>query len=470
MNTDVWRDFVRRYRPDPVLFAEEMLKIELQPHQKQVLEWIRDGERRISLRSGHGVGKSCLLAIIMVWHTLLKFPQKTLATAPTKPQLNDALASEVKKWFKALPEPLDDLVDITESMVRLKEAPEESFITFRVSKDDSVESIAGLHSDNMLLVYDEASGISEKIFEASAGSMSGGTHGTAITILAGNPVRATGFFYDTHNRLSGRWKNLKISCFDSDRTGEDFIEDMKARYSENSNQFRVRVLGEWPLADEDGVIPLELVESAVTRDVEGWDSPIVIGVDVARYGGDYSAIVARKGNVVLDDIKTFQGLDTMSLVGRVQEYLQEYKDEDIDEVLIDSIGIGSGTLDRLLELDLDVPIRGINVGESPSMGTDFMNLRAELWFRLRDWLGARDVRIPSDERLVTELTSPRYVYTSSNKRKIESKEEMKRRGISSPDIADALCLTFASDAVMAGGRGRAYRKGPLVRGLTGVVV
>ena len=169
------------------------------------------------------------------------------------------------------------------------------------------------------------------------------------------------------------------------------------------------------------MIPLELVESAVTRDVEGWDSPVVIGVDVARYGGDYSAIVARKGNVVLDDIRTFQGLDTMSLVGRVQEYLEEYESEDIDEVLIDSIGIGSGTLDRLLELDLDVPIRGINVGESPSMGTDFVNLRAELWFRLRDWLGARDVRLPSDERLVTELTSPRYVYTSSNKRKIESK-------------------------------------------------
>ena len=111
MNNDVWRDFVRRYRPDPVLFAEEMLKIELQPHQKQVLEWIRDGERRISIRSGHGVGKSCLLAIIMVWHSLLKFPQKCLATAPTKPQLNDALASEVKKWFRALPEPLDDLVN-----------------------------------------------------------------------------------------------------------------------------------------------------------------------------------------------------------------------------------------------------------------------------------------------------------------------------------------------------------------------
>ncbi len=160
----------------------------------------------------------------------------------------------------------------------------------------------------------------------------------------------------------------------------------------------------------------------------------------------------------------------MSLVGRIQEYFEDHKGEEIDECLIDSIGIGSGTLDRLLELNLDVPVRGINVGESPSMGTDFMNLRAELWFRLRDWLGVRDVRLPSDERLVTELTSPRFVYTSSNKRKIESKEEMKRRGISSPDIADALCLTFASDAVLAGGRGRAYRRGPLIRGLSGVVV
>jgi len=470
MSNQIWKDFIQRYRPDPVLFAEEILKIQLQDHQKRILEWLRDGETRLSLRSGHGVGKSCILAVCMVHQATCKFPQKILATAPTKPQLNDALASEVKKWIKVLPAPLDDLFDITTEQIRLKSAPEESFITFRVSKDDSVESIAGLHSDNMMTIYDEASGISEKIFEASAGSMSGGTHGTAITILAGNPVRASGFFYDTHNRLSDRWKTLKVSCLESDRTSQDFIEDMKSRYSEDSNQYRVRVLGEWPLADSDGVIPLELVESAVARNIEGWDSPIVIGVDVARYGDDYSVILARKGNIVLDDIRTFRHLDTMGLVGRVQEFLKEYQEEEIDEVLIDQIGIGSGTLDRLIELDLDVPVRGINVGESPSMGTDFVNLRAELWFRLRDWLGARDVKLPSDGRLLSELTAPRYVYTSSNKRKIESKEEMKRRGIASPDVADALCLTFASDAVLAGGRGRARVKGPLIRGLQGVVV
>jgi hypothetical protein len=460
------RDFVDRYAGDPALFVSEMLGVDATDYQRQVLEWVRDGERRISFASGHGVGKSCLLSWLICWHTLTRFPQKTLASSPTIQQLNNALAAETKKWFRALPTPVADLVEITTESIRLKAAPTESFVTFQVARAEAPESIAGLHSENVLLVFDESSGIPEKTFESSAGSMSA-EH--AHTILAGNPVRSSGFFYDTHNRLAASWKTLRVSSEDSALVSPKFAEEMESRYGRESNEFRVRVQGLWPLADEDSAIPLGLVEDAAARDVEDDEAGVVIGVDVARYGSDSSAIVVRQGRVVLDDIRTYKQLDTMSLVGRIRETMKDYAKHEIVGVHIDSIGIGSGCLDRLLELDLDVTVLGINVAESPSLGSDYLNLRAELYFAIKAWLETRDVKIPVHDGLLRELTTPRYSFNSTGKRKLESKEEMRRRGVGSPDIADALALTFAGDAMVLGGRGTPRQKGPLKRGLRGVV-
>jgi hypothetical protein len=344
-----------------------------------------------------------------------------------------------------LPDWARELIDVKSDRIELAAAPAESFVSARTSRAETPEALQGVHSDKVLLIADEASGIPEGVFEAAGGSMSGHS---ACTILLGNPTRGSGFFFDTHHRLKDRWWTRKVSCLDSPRVSEDYVEAAKSRYGEESNAFRVRVLGEFPLKDDDTVIPLELVEGAMNRDVAGSPTAqIVWGLDVARFGSDSSALAKRQGNVV-SEIRTWRGLDLMQTCGVVKaEWDALQATQRPAEILVDSIGLGAGVCDRLRELGL--PARGVNVSESPSMANTYMNLRAELWFKLKAWLEARDCKIPKDEGLFGELVSPRYGFGSSGKMKVESKDDMKRRGLPSPDRADALCLTMATDAVTA---------------------
>jgi hypothetical protein len=192
----------------------------------------------------------------------------------------------------------------------------------------------------------------------------------------------------------------------------------------------------------------------------------VWGLDVARFGSDRSALCKRQGNAVLEPIKTWKNLDLMQLTGAVvAEYEILVPSQRPQEILVDSIGLGAGVVDRLKELGL--PARGINVAESPAMGGTYRNLKAELWHKAKAWLEQRDCRMPKDEALIAELAAVRYSFTSNGKIQIEGKDELKKRGMSSPDRADAFCLTFASDAVigMYGSAGSTKWNKPLRRNL-----
>ncbi len=436
-------------------------------------EWQTEGlraydrrERRISIRSGHGVGKTALLAWIIVHHALFRFPQKTVATAPTTAQLFDALAAEVKGWIQKLPQPLQQLFEVKSDKIELKKAPNDSFISFRTSRPETPEALAGVHSDHVLLIGDEASGIPDPVFEAAAGSMSGHN---ATTILAGNPVRTSGLFFDTHHKLRDLWYTIHISCERSTRVAADFVSDMRRRYGELSNAFRVRVLGEFPAADDDTVIPFELVEAALKRDVRPLMVRELWGVDCARFGSDSSALARRKGNTVSRPVQEWRGLDTMQLVGKIKhEWDITPPSERPEEILVDSIGIGAGVCDRLRELG--TPARGINVSESPALGDTYINLRAELWFKGKEWLAKRDCNLANDEGLAAELVGPKYKLMSSGKLQVEAKADMKKRGVPSPNKADAFLLTLASDAATAlhGGTQRSWSQ-PLKRNVKGVV-
>jgi phage terminase large subunit len=464
MKNNPFAEFLRDYGSDSVRFVQEVLGVTPDPWQVTILRWYDAKERRISVRSGHGVGKSTVIAWILIHHQITRLPQKSVVTAPTSAQLFDALFAEMKTWILRLPKPLQLLLEVKQDRVALKSAPDESFISARTSRAEQPEALQGVHSEHVLLVADEASGVPEKVFEAAAGSMSG-EHAT--TILLGNPVRGSGFFYDTHHRLSNTWKTLRVSCHDSPRVSKAFIADMAARYGEESNAYRIRVLGEFPLTDDDTVISLELVEAAVRRDVtQNPSAPIVWGVDVARFGGDSNALAKRQANVLLEPIRLWKGRDLMQSTGLIKAEWDacEIKDRPA-EILVDSIGLGAGVVDRLRELNL--PCRGINVSESPAMGETYANLRAELWFKARQWLSARDCSLPEDEELRACLVTPKYKFTSSGKIQIESKEDMKKRGLPSPDAADAFVLTLASDAAI-GIHGRDYASNwakPLKRGL-----
>jgi len=443
--TATMRAWLTRYRGDPASFVRDMLGVMPDPWQAALMRAVAAVERRVSVRSGHGVGESSVASWLALWHILTRYPQKTIITAPTGSQLYDALFAELKRWARELPPLLAPLLDVKSDRIELAAAPAESFISARTSRAQTPEALQGVHAEHVLLIADEASGIPEAVFEAAAGSMSGHS---ACTILLGNPTRGSGFFFDTHNRLKAGWWTLKVSCADCSRVSAAYLDEMAARYGADSNAYRVRVLGEFPLRDDDTVIPLELVEAAMHRDVEGSVSaPAVWGLDVARFGADASALAKRRGNVV-SEVRTWRGLDLMQTCGVVKhDYDSLPREERPAEILVDSIGLGAGVCDRLRELGL--PARGINVAESPSLGATYANLRAELWFRLKGWLEARDCRIPKDEALFGELVAPRYGFTSSGRMKVEAKEDLKRRGLPSSDRADALCLTLATEAATA---------------------
>lgn len=440
----------------PVAFAQEVFGFVLDEWQIRVLRDYGRRERQITIRACHGPGKTFTAAIMVVHHILCRYPQKTVATAPSRAQLEDALVAEIEGMVQMLPDALKGLLEVKKNRIELVMSPEKSFFSARTARAESPEALQGVHSANVLLIADEASGVPEKIFEAAAGSMS---DKNATTLLLGNPTKSSGFFFDTHHKLSDTWKTYHISHADSSRVSDSFVEEIRRRYGERSNAFRVRALGEFPLSDLDTVIPFETVQGARDRDiVVPEDAVEVWGLDVARFGDDKTALVRRSRLGVSYDIKVWEKSDLMRTAGVVKRVWDETPPElRPDEIMVDVIGLGAGVADRLRELGL--PAVDVNVSERPVDEDHYVNLRTELWWSCREWLEKGTVKLPSCDRscsnhrdncphegLVEELLGPRYEVSDSNgKLKVESKASMKKRGIRSPNIADALMLTFATE-------------------------
>jgi phage terminase large subunit len=458
-------EFLDRYRNDPVAFVREVLGAEPDTWQIEFLNAIGRGERRVSVRSGHGVGKSTASSWAMLWYFLTRYTVKVVVTAPTSSQLFDALFAELKGWARRLPPALGQLIEIKQERIELKAAPTEAFISARTARAESPEALQGVHADHVMLVADEASGVPEPVFEAAIGSMSG-EH--AVTLLLGNPTRTSGFFFNTHNSNRHQWFSMRVSCVDSKRVSPAFVREVAESYGELSNAYRVRVLGEFPRADDDTIISLALVEEAMTRNVTSSPTaPIVWGLDVARMGDDNSALCKRRSNEVLEPIRKWSKLDLMQTCGVVKvEYDETTPALRPVEILVDAIGVGAGVADRLRELGL--PVRGVNVSEMPSLKGVYQNLRTELWFKAKAWLEARDCKMPKDDALTGELVSVKYkVADSSGKVAAEAKDVTKKRLRRSPDLADSFVLTFASDAATASSGAYSATWGkPLRRGLS----
>lgn len=459
---EAFKAFIATYRDQPFLFAVNVLGAQPLAWQKEFLDAIGRGERRISIRAGHGVGKSTVVSWAAIWHLICRYPQKTVITAPTAGQLFDALFSEIKHWVNKLPPVLRDSVEVFSDRIVLKAAPESSFMSARTSSADKPEALAGIHSENVLLLCDEASAIPEPVYESAAGSMSGHS---ATTVLIGNPTRNSGLFFQSHHRLKKDWFTMHVSCRDNPLVSEDFIKQIIETYGETSNAFRVRVLGEFALKEDDTLIPAELVDSAMARDViPDINQAIVYGVDVARFGDDRTVLCKRRGNVVFE-FKAWNGADLMETVGRI---VAEARLDKPEVIMVDSIGVGGGVADRLRELGFNV--RDVNVSEVSATNQQAAKLRDELWLSVKEWLAQRACHLPKIDELRQELVAPTYTFTSNGKIKVESKAEMKKRGMRSPDFADALCLTFAGEAALIAGRASRWVVGkPLKRGIKGIV-
>ena len=460
---DFYRQLIQTYDRDPVGFAEDILGMHtLQQWQKDLMNKVAHGTRRISVRAGHGVGKSAACAITLVWFMVVKYPQKSVLTAPTAGQLFDALFSEVKLWMNRLPPPIRELFDLFSDKIVLRAAPEGSFMSARTSSSERPEALSGVHSDHVLLVCDEASAIPEPVFEAATGSMSGFS---ATTILISNPTRNTGLFFKTHHQLSQDWDRIHVSCLDSPLVSHDFVEQIASTYGETSNAYRIRVLGEFALRDDDALLSAELVDAAMSRDVVlDTRAPVIYGLDVARFGSDRTCLVKLQGQIVVD-IKVWSGLDIMEVAGHV---VHEARTDTPAEIRVDSVGLGAGVADRLRELGHSV--FDINVGEASAFNPVAARKRDELWLNIKAWLETRTCKLPKNDLLRQELLGPTYTFLSNGRMKVESKDDMRRRGLRSPDMADALALALSGQEGLSGGRGTPWVKNkPLKRRILGIV-
>lgn len=437
--TETARDVLARWSSTPRLFVSEALRAEPEPWQATVLDDIAAGKKRITVRAGHGVGKTALEAWLVLWFLLFRRPCKIPITANSQDQLRDVVWAEISLWHRKLPAVLRDMIEVTSERVTIKADPEGAFAVARTARPEKPEALQGFHSDNLFFLIEEASGIEDIIFETAGGALTG----DALVVMCGNPTRSSGYFYRSFHESRASWSCYHVPCSASSRVSPGYAAEMALQYGETSNVYRVRVQGEFPLSEDDAVIPLGMIEPAIGRDVQPVDVSVVWGLDVARFGDDSTALCKRRGNVLLEPIKEWRKLDLMQTVGRVfREYLETPEAQRPTSINVDVIGLGAGVADRLRELG--APARGVNVGEAAAIDERrFMRLRDELWFRVRDWFDARDVTIPQDDALVAELVAPKYKIESSGKLKVESKDDMKKRGVRSPNKADSLCLTFA---------------------------
>ena len=396
---------------------------------------------QIAVASGHGIGKSALIAMIMEWAQSTCEDCKIIATAGTGTQLATKTVPEVQKWFRlALNQ---HWWDINATSIRVKDPAHQSmwrtdFITWSIQK---TEAFAGLHNQGkrIVIIFDEASSIDDLIWEVTEGALT--DEDTEIIWIAfGNPTRNTGEFYRAITGAN-RWITRQIDSRTVEGTNKLLLDAQIKEWGEDSDRARVRIRGEFPRGGSTQFISGDVVAGARKRIVEGHTSmPVILGVDVARFGDDRSIICKRQGRKA-EFIGKFYGIDTQNLGGKVQLAIDT---ERPDAVVIDGDGIGGAVFDYLKARGYDrkTVLFEFHGGATPQDQHKYFNRRAEIWGDMKDWLVGG--QIPDEAEIETDLTGPDYGYhPTKGCLMLEKKDEMKARGVDSPDLGDSLAMTFA---------------------------
>lgn len=437
-----------------------------EPWQIEILEDLRDGlvtlQEAILLArtSGHGIGKSALVAWIILWAISTFEDTKGVVTANTENQLKTKTWAEVAKWhrlfvgrvlFKFTATAIFSIDPLHERTWRIDMVP---------WSERNTEAFAGLHnqSKRILVVFDEASAIPDVIWEVTEGALTD-ENTEIIWCVFGNPTRSKGRFRDCFpgGKFAHRWSSRAIDSRSVSFTNKRQIEKWVADYGEDSDFVRIRVRGMFPRIDAESFIPYELAREAAAReDNIGLGFSVRLGVDVGRFGQDPSVIYPRCGpDARSRPIEIYLGLDTMQLAAKVAAAWLRHK---ADLVFVDEGGVGGGVVDRLRMLR--VPVIPVDFGsgaEGTNLddGAKYANKRAEIWGGMRNWLarggviperveGNRSAGMSGDEiTLVQELSAPTYQHNNREEIQLERKSEIKKREGFSPNVADALATTFA---------------------------
>lgn len=429
-----------RIRDDPAFFHREVLGYEPWGKQLEISLSIRD-HQNTAVRSNNGSGKTYHIAREALRFLLAYAPDAVVInTAPTWTQIENQFWRYLRDAYQK------SLVPLGGKLLKTKLDFSDTWFALGLANDENnMEAFQGWHAKNILVIFDEASGISPKIYEAALGAMAGGS--IVRFVLIGNPTQNSGPFYDAFKDPS--FNKIHISAFDTPNVEAkkqiipglvtwEWVEQVRKKYGEDSDIYRVRVLGNFPLHASDTLISIDAVESAfgANRELQNQEDH-KLGLDPARFGDDDSAFVERQGNTARV-LEVVNGNDTMTLAGKGARYLRERK---AATLWIDVIGIGAGVYDRLKEQpDISDRVFGVNSAGKPRDETEHLNIRVESWVNVRDWL--RDAILEKHEGFY-ELAQPKYKITSAGKLQLESKEDMKKRGVASPNVGDALALTLS---------------------------
>ena len=432
----------------PVRFASDTLGVRLWSKQEEALRAV-ERERRVAVKSGNGLGKDFTAAVAMLWYVHAHDPAIALSTAPTFRQVRHVLWRQIHRLYRNAADPLGG------TMLDTRWEVAEDRYAMGLSANDA-DQFQGFHCENMFVVVDEAEGVAEPIYEAVEAVM---TSARPTLLLIGNPTTTSGGFHRAFHRELGIYKTITMSALESPNvvageivfpglTTPAWVEERRAMWGENSEMFRARVMGEFPDRGEDNLISISDIDDAtyprgeVPAATDGYE-PVVLGVDVARYGVDRSVIMVRRGDVVVE-ARAHHGFPTTATTGQIVATAREHHPQQVN---VDETGLGAGVVDELRQQGFTV--FGFN-GSAAPVGEETVcaNLRAEGYWTLARRFRDHAIRIPRDAELIAELASLRYRYNSRGKVLMESKDSMKSRGLPSPDKADALMLAFLDTGPM----------------------
>jgi hypothetical protein len=402
---------------------------------------------QIAVASGHGIGKSATVAWLILWAICTKVDTKGVVTANTFAQLQQKTWAEVGKWYELL---ICKHWFIKTATALYSSDPAHKD-TWRIDaspwSENNTEAFQGLHNlgKRIIVVIDEASAVADLIWDVIQGALTD-ANTEIIWCVFGNPTRNTGKFRECFGKNKHRWIRFQVDSRTVKITNKVKIKEWEDDYGDDSDFFRVRVKGEFPRASSMQLIGTDLVEKckAYVPHLMRTD-PLIFGVDVARFGDDQSVIWFRKGRDAKSiPPKRFRKVDTMQLSGVIAQLAEQMRP---DAIFVDATGIGGAVVDRLRQLKVPHVFqiefsassdRYTNDGETPKLA----NKRAEIWYSLMRAM-KEGIAIPNDTELTDELTAVEYGYNGRDEIQLEKKDKMKDRGLSSPDNADALALTYS---------------------------
>lgn len=467
-----------RERPD--IFASEVLGVTIYPHQAPILAALTGPKRRVAVRSCNSIGKDFLAAVATLWWPLIWDDCAVITTGPTWHQVETIIwGREVHGLYQRARYPLGGRLLATQWDI----SPRRRAIALStVTK----EALQGIHAEHVLIIVDEASAreIGAELWEALDGIMASGD---SRLLALGNPTRVEGQFYDAfHNEAEG-WELLHCSAFDTPNlkaceargphqvpaqcalvqpglVTHEWVEDVRLRYGEDSDYWRVHVLGDFPESGADSVIPLAWIEAAIVRGYQeraAGTGLIAAGCDLARKGDDLNALAVVRDTDLLA-IEEWSDPSLMSTVGRLLRFIEAHE---IRVLAIDDTGLGGGVVDRLSELDHKCVIIPVNFSARASQPDQFHSKPSEMWWRLRETLSPEapnplTLRGSADilKRLQAQLTRARYQYDSMGMGRIWVDKYGKigttksaEYSPESPDLADALCLALEAWSAYVGG-------------------